>query len=113
MQDLALGALHSALRGLTARQRVMADNVANVETPEFLASRVDFESSLREAVAAGDPLRSTEISSRHSLAATNPNGNNVNLDEEMLGLVDTQLRYELAVEGMNYKYRLLRTSMGR
>ena len=51
MQDLALGALHGALRGLSARQRVMADNVANVETPKFLASQVDFEDSLREAIS--------------------------------------------------------------
>lgn len=112
MQDLALGALHGALRGLSARQRVMADNVANVETPKFLASQVDFEDSLREAIAGGDPL-SLDISSRHSLAPTTPNGNNVALDEEMMGLIDTELRYELAVEGMNFKYRLLRTAIGR
>ncbi len=112
MHDLALSALHSALRGLSARQRVLADNVANVETPEFMASRVDFESSLREAIAGGDPS-SFEVTSRHSLSATNPNGNNVNLDDETLGLIDTEMRYQLAVEGMNYKYRLLRTAMGR
>lgn len=112
MQDLALGALHGALRGLSARQRVMADNVANVETPKFLATKVDFEASLRQAVATGDPL-GVDISSRHSLGPTRPNGNNVSLDEEMLGLVDTELRYQLAVEGMNFKYRLLRTAMGR
>jgi flagellar basal-body rod protein FlgB len=112
VQDLALGALHGALRGLSARQRVMADNVANVETPEFLASKVDFEASLRSAVAGGDPL-GFAISSRHSLAPTTPNGNNVSLDEEMIGLIDTELRYQLAVEGMNFKYQLLRTAMGR
>ncbi len=112
VQDLALDALHGALRGLSARQRVMADNVANVETPEFLASTVDFEASLREAIAGGDPLR-FDISSRHSLAPTTPNGNNVSLDEEMVGLIDTELRYQLATEGMNFKFRLLRTAMGR
>jgi len=112
VQDLALGALHSALRGLSARQRVMADNVANVETPEFLASKVDFEASLREAIASGDPAR-FETTSRHSLAPTTPNGNNVSLDDEMIGLIDTELRYQLAAEAMNYKFRLVRTAMGR
>lgn len=112
MQDLALGALHSALNGLTARQRVMADNVANVETPEFLASRVEFESSLREAIASGDPAE-FDITSQHSLAPTTPNGNNVRLDEEMMGLAETELRYQLATEGINYKFRLLRTAMSR
>jgi len=113
VQDLALGALHGALRGLSARQRAMADNVANVETPRFLASEVDFEDSLREALAGGDPLGGLEVSSRRSLAPTRPNGNNVSLDEEVLGLVETGLRYELAVEGVNAKFRLLRTAIGR
>ena len=112
MHDLALGALHSALRGLSARQRVMADNVANVETPEFLATSVDFESSLREAVASGS-MAGFEVTSSQSLAPTNPNGNNVQIDNELLGLNETELRYQLAVEGMNFKFRLLRTSMGR
>ncbi len=111
MQDLALGALHSALRGLSARQRVMADNVANVETPEFLAGRVEFEASLRAAVAAGDPA-AFDVTSSQSFAPTNPNGNNVSLEEEMLGLAETELRYSLAVEGVNAKYRLLRTAIG-
>lgn len=112
MHDLALGALHSALRGLSARQRVLADNVANVETPQFLAGRVDFENSLRDAIAAGAP-GSGRITDRRSLAPTRPNGNNVNLDEEMIALIDTELRYELAVEGVNAKYRVLRTAIGR
>lgn len=111
MHDLALGVLHSALRGLAARQRVLADNVANVETPMFLAGRVDFESSLREAIDDGNPS-AARITDSRSLAPTNPNGNNVNLDEEMISLVDTELRYQLAVEGVNAKYRVLRTSIG-
>ncbi len=112
MHDLALGALHSALRGLSARQRVQADNIANVETPDFLAGKVDFEASLRDAVRGGQPA-GFEVSSHRSTAPTGMNGNNVSLDEEMLGMIDTELRYELAVEGVNAKYRLLRTAMGR
>lgn len=112
MQDLAIGALHSALRGLSARQRVMADNVANLETPKFLASEVDFEASLREAVRAGDPAR-FEVSSRHSMAPTGPNGNNVSIDEQTIGLAETELRYKLASEAVSYKFRLVRSAIGR
>ena len=39
-------ALHAALSGLAMRQRVTADNIANVNTPGFLAGRTDFESAL-------------------------------------------------------------------
>ena len=30
------------LRGLSLRQRTIADNIANIETPRFLAGTVDF-----------------------------------------------------------------------
>lgn len=110
MHDLALDALHASLRGLTARQRVIADNIANVETPTFLAGRVDFEDSLRRAVAGGSPM-ATDVSTRRSTAATTPNGNNVELDDETLAMIETEMRYELSTQAMTSKYQLLRTAM--
>lgn len=110
MTDLVIDALHTALRGLAARQRVIADNVANLETPGFLAGRVAFEDSLRDALAAGDPAAVTPTTTR-SLAPTGMNGNNVSLDEETLSMVDTGLRYQLAVEAVNAKFGLLRTAI--
>ncbi len=46
-------AMNTALDGLALRQRVIADNVANIQTPGFLAGRVSFEDSLASAVADG------------------------------------------------------------
>jgi flagellar basal-body rod protein FlgB len=109
--DATTAGLHVALRGLAARQRAIADNVANLETPGFLAGRVDFEASLADAIAGGTPTRA-QISLRRSDAATNPNGNNVRLDEETIAMVETGLSYQLAVEAMNGKLRLLRTAIG-
>ena len=51
--DAVGSALRSALDGLAYRQRVSANNVANVDTPGFTASTVDFEDSLRGALADG------------------------------------------------------------
>ena len=53
MQDATISALHAALRGLSARQRTISDNIANLETPQFLAGRVDFEASLARAIEDG------------------------------------------------------------
>lgn len=110
MLDPTMRTLQAAMGGLQARQRVIAQNIANVETPGYLAGRVAFEDSLREAIADGDP-GAMEISTRPSLDATRMNGSNVNLDEENLELIDTGLRYQLMVEAMNAKFRLLRTSL--
>lgn len=111
MNDVTTDTLHSALRGLAMRQRVIADNIANLDTPGFLAGRVQFEASLRNAIAGGDPS-SVRPSPARSLAPTGVNGNNVNLDEETLANIDTGLRYQVVVEAMSAKFGLLRTAIG-
>ena len=105
------GTLHAALRGLSLRQRTIADNIANVETPRFLAGRVDFETSLRAASANGE-TPSDAPSVARSLQPTRINGNNVNLDEETLSAMETNLRYELTVTALNNKFNGLRTAIG-
>lgn len=110
MHDVTMSALHQALRGLSARQRTIADNVANLETPEFLAGRVDFESSLSAAVTAGDPSAAA-ISTGRSVAPTGVNGNNVNLDQETLTMIETDLRYQMTSQAVTNKFGLLRTAI--
>lgn len=112
MPDVTTAGLHVALNGLSARQRVIADNIANLETPEFLAGRVDFESSLSAALAGHNPA-AAEITTERSMAATGPNGNNVNLDEETLALIENDLRYQVTSQAISSKFALLRTAIGR
>lgn len=111
MNDITTDTVHAALRGLAARQRVIADNIANIDTPGFLAGRVEFEASLRDAVTAGNPGDVRPATGR-SVAPTGVNGNNVQLDEETMSNIDTGLRYQVAIEAMNAKFSLLRTSIG-
>src|SRR3546814_4129787 len=102
MPDVTTAGLHVALNGLSARQRMIADNIANLETPEFLAGRVDFESSLSAALSGDNPA-SAEITTERSMAATGVNGNNVNLDEETLALIETDLRYQVTSQAISSK----------
>ena len=53
--DVATSAIYQAMQGLWAEQQAAANNVANVNTPNFKAQDVDFESSLAQAIANGDP----------------------------------------------------------
>ena len=104
------GILHSALDGLALRQRTIADNIANIETPRFLAGRVDFESSLRQAAAEGTAPWSPSVA--RSLQPTRLNGNNVNLDEETLSAMETGLRYELTIQAITNRFNGIRTAIG-
>jgi flagellar basal-body rod protein FlgB len=105
-------AIQASLDGLAARQRLTAENIANAEVPGYLASRVDFESSLREALDSGD-FSDLSMSTTTSLGPTGLNGNNVNLDEESITNVDTGLRFQMMTEAMNAKFHILKTSMRR
>ena len=109
--DVTSSALKAALDGLAQRQRVTADNTANINTPGFLAGRVDFESSLRGAIANGqNPASAVSVVAR-SLEPTNVNGNNVNLDSETIIATETGLRYQLALNALDGKYNVLRTAL--
>lgn len=112
MLDVTMQTIQAALGGLTARQRVIAENVANADTPGFIAGRVSFEDNLRAALDDGEP-RSMRINTSRSLQAPKVNGNNVQIDEENVNLIDTGLRYQLMLEAMNNKFRILHASMRR
>jgi flagellar basal-body rod protein FlgB len=109
--DITPSALHAALSGLAQRQRVTADNIANVNTPGFLAGRVDFESSLRGALRTGDTPSVDGGTTLRSLEPTNTHGNNVNLDAETLIATETGLRYQLALNALDGKYNSIRTAL--
>jgi len=106
LDDISSVTIKAALHGLAMRQRVTADNIANIETPQFLAGRVSFEDSLREAYAAGQP-GAAEPSLARSLEPTRMDGNNVNLDHETLSHIDTNLRYQLMLRAVDHKAGLI------
>jgi flagellar basal-body rod protein FlgB len=110
MSDPTIAILRQALHGLSVRQRSITDNLANLETPNYLAKRVDFESSLQAAMGSGDPSK-MNVSTNRTMDPTGLNGNNVNLDDETILASDTALRYELTVEALNAKYRLMRIAI--
>jgi flagellar basal-body rod protein FlgB len=102
-------AIQASLDGLAARQRISAQNLANSETPGYTAQTVNFEDSLSAALASGDPSRTT-ISTGVTADPPNINGNNVSVDTETISMIDTGLKYQLATQEMNNKFRILHDS---
>ena len=107
--DISSVALHSAASALSERGRVTADNIANIQTPGFLANRVMFEDALADAVDGGSGA--TDPSVATSLEPTRLDGNNVNLDRETLTSVDTNLRYQMITQAMTDKFMILSSAM--
>jgi flagellar basal-body rod protein FlgB len=102
-------AFTSALDGLALRQRAIANNIANVNTPNYHAKRVAFEDALASSVAARDGRVSATTTA--SMEPTQLNGNNVNLDTETLSNVDTVLRFQFAAQAAGSEFTAVRTAM--
>ena len=118
--------IKTALEGLVSRQRTIADNVANVDTPEFKASRVSFETALKQAAGTVDePLKMMKVQNAVAAPGDAPpdvkptvtlesdtgrrnDGNNVDVDREMLELADTNVRFNALIQVMSSKMANLR-----
>ena len=108
LDDVASVTLSTALSALAARQRVSANNIANIETPNFRAGQLSFEDNLRQAVSAGDPAQAA-VAVTTSTAPAGVNGNNVSLDTETLTDQKTALQYQLLSGARSSKFALIDT----
>jgi flagellar basal-body rod protein FlgB len=98
------GPLERYMDLLSARQRLVASNIANADTPGYHTIDLDFESEFR---AATGPPRAQEV---EGLAAKN-DGNNVSLDREARLLSENALRFQLASTLMKGQIRQMRSAI--
>lgn len=114
MSDPVSLVLHTAINGLSLRQQVIADNIANVDTPHFRASSVDFESALSSAIDRGsvsnaDQLRPTVEETQTPVGA---NDNNVDLRKESIAAIQTQFQYQIVGRSFSDRFSRLSTAAG-
>jgi flagellar basal-body rod protein FlgB len=96
--DVTERALEVALHGTELRQQVIANNLANVNTPNFKRSDVEFQQQLAEALqfdgaSTSDVAAVTPTVQTDNLTTMRVDGNNVDVDRESTYLAETQLQY--------------------
>jgi len=109
--DGVQSALERAMDGVALRQRVSAQNIANVMTPGYHAQQVSFESNLASALATGGDPGQTALSVTEEPGVLNEQGNSVDLATESTGLMKSGLQYEALVQATNYRLGILRTAL--
>jgi flagellar basal-body rod protein FlgB len=126
-----LPAIQNTLDAAMLRTRVIANNIANVNTPGYHRTEVSFEKQLSEALDRGH-LKGTQTDEHHlqlgrqDLSAvkplaykpvdpTLPSGvNNVDIDTEMAKLAETQIMYNYGIKfGQNVFRKLNSAIQGR
>jgi flagellar basal-body rod protein FlgB len=109
------------------RQEIIADNIANSDTPNFKKSDLNFESSLTRAIQSetteANTLQAEMTDPRHMpffratdyqsveprrvvdyLTTAKNNGNNVDIEEETSKAVTSQLAYNLMVQSVTGEF---------
>src|SRR6478672_3122642 len=99
MVDRISGQLERYMDLLSVRQKLVASNIANADTPGYHARDIDFQAEFQN-VAGSEP----RIIDARGLAAKN-DGNNVSLDRESRLLAENALRFQLASNLMRSQIR--------
>lgn len=78
---------------LSARQKIVASNIANSDTPGYKTKDIDFQSEFQNALDTHAP----QIVEVGGLKIKN-DGNNVNIDRESRLLSENAIRFSLAAQ---------------
>jgi flagellar basal-body rod protein FlgB len=97
-----LDRLQKSMGLATKRHAALSNNLANVNTPGYKRQDVDFNLQLEEAMdaqsKAGSKLKGPNAGSSMRL-----DGNSVDLEQEVMSLAETELRYQ-ALTDMTASY---------
>lgn len=123
-----LSMLRERMSWLHQRQDVLSQNVANADTPNFVARDLkpqDFEALMRgqqngSAMLATNPrhIAMNKSGSRFESAAAadmlpTPDGNAVSLEQEMIKVAETQAQFQAAANLYAKAMTMMKTAIGR
>ncbi|MBP5988654.1 MAG: flagellar basal body rod protein FlgB [Piscinibacter sp.] len=113
-----------ALTLRSERQRLLASNIANADTPGYVARDMDFASALRQATGEGNAAATLSTSTSGHIAAasgaragakllyanpsqTNLDRNSVDMDRERAAFADNSVKYEATLRFINGNVRTM------
>ena len=114
---------------LGQRQAVLAQNIANADTPHYRSKELealDFKRELkslpavRMAATSGTHLSGTVVPPEHRVEKdrlrdvyeVNPDGNSVVMEEQLIKVSETQVQYQLATNLYHKNLKMFRMALG-
>ncbi len=92
---------------LSARQKLVASNIANADTPGYHAQDLDFQSEFANHLAGSATTASSDVT---GLRIKN-DGNNVSLDREARLLSENAIRFSAASNLIKGQLRMLKSAI--
>ncbi len=117
-----INVLDKAADASWTRNDVLANNIANADTPGYKRKDVQFETYLANAVAGTDSLdervATLDLSALNSTTYTEQanlsyraDGNNVDISTENVELAKNQIKYYTLMNSVNQEFSRLKTAM--
>ncbi len=127
-----LSMLRTRMSWLNQRQDVLTQNVANADTPGYVAhdlKPLDFSQALRQAASPANSASQMMVTDPRHIAIppksgggfddvevrdaeAGPNGNSVSLEQEMIKVSDTQAQFQAATNLYAKAMTMMKTAIG-
>ena len=104
--DPIAGSLERYMDLLSMRQRLVASNIANIDTPGYKTKDIDFQFEFMSRIDDAPP-RVLESKGLH----VNNDGNNVNLDHQTRLLAENAMRFSVAASLLRSEVRMTRMAI--
>jgi flagellar basal-body rod protein FlgB len=106
MVDFTATSLEKYMDLLSAREKLVASNIANADTPGYKTRDVNFQDEFQSLLEGGKP-EAVEVAG----LKTKNDGNNVDVDRESRMLSETALRFSTASNLMRAQFRVLKSAI--
>lgn len=109
--------LNDMIQATALRHRVLAANLANVETPGYQAQDVTFAQALGEARGSGGQM--TAVPQVQASIGVDPNalarrdGNSVDLDQQMVKLTKNTTWHTAMIQLLASRFNVLKSAMAK
>lgn len=103
--------LANALDLTALRQRLVAENVANVDTPGYHTRDIDFAAELRRRISDTEVEGASVFVRTPQNLEERPDGNNVNIDRESLLMAHNQLQFQTTVAVLRSEFNRLQLAI--
>ena len=108
----AVAKLQAGITFTARRHKVIANNIANVTTPGYLAKDLSvtaFRKALRTSSARAS--EAIEVIDSPDAGAPRENGNNVSIETEMSKLSSNAIRHNIMISMLDKQFRMLESAL--
>lgn len=96
------------------RQRVLANNMANINTPGYKRLDVSFREELAGAINSGNVRKIDDVQpviAKDTDAPARPDGNTTSLQDEMAEMAENSVLYQMCTKAITAKFNRLHSAV--